>query len=382
MTNFDIVIVVFVVGLAFWGFRQGALIGVSSLAGFVVGTLIGTRVAGALLSQGSESPYAPLFGLIGGIAIGAATSEVTMAIGFRMRKRFTSRRAHRVDGSVGAVLFAAFALGIVWLGAAAVQQSRMVPELAAAVRQSSVVQQLNASLPPSGPVLGAIARIDPFPAISGPAAGVDDADPRVASDPDIRQAGASVVRVVGSACGYGVEGSGWVAATDLIVTNAHVVAGQTDTTVQAGGNGALTRATVVYFDPVNDLALLAAPGLGLPPIPYQGGETENVQGAVLGYPENGPFDAAAARIGTTGSVLSRDIYDKGPVQRRMVAFRADVRHGNSGGPVVDEQGVVRAVVFAKSLDHDGEGYGVPISILSDALRQVNTTVAVGTGPCA
>ncbi len=382
MTQFDLIAIVFVVGLAFWGFRQGALIGVSSLAGFVVGTLIGMRIAGAVLSQGSESPLAPLFGLIGGIAIGAATSEVTTAIAYRVRGRFTSLTAHRVDGSVGAVLFAAFALGVVWIGAATLQQSRVASGLATAARRSTVVKQLNATLPPSGPVLGALARIDPFPSVSGPAAGVDAPDPAVASDPDIRAAGRSVVRVVGSACGYGVEGSGWVAASDLVVTNAHVVAGEVDTSVQVGGQGVPVRASVVWFDPVSDIALLATPGLGLPPIPYEGGDTENVSGAVAGYPENGPFDVQAARIGTTASVVSRDIYERGPVTRRMTAFRANVRHGNSGGPVIDERGVVRAVVFAKSLDRGGEGYGVPISVLADALRRANTTVAVSTGPCA
>lgn len=382
MTQFDFVVIAFVVGLAFWGFRQGALIGVSSLAGFVIGALIGMRLAGAVLPQGSESPYAPLFGLIGGIAIGAATSEVAMVIAYRVRSRFTSLTARRVDGAAGALLFTAFALGIVWIGAAALQQSRVASDLATAARRSTVVRQLNATLPPSGPVMGALARIDPFPSVRGPAAGVGEPNQAVVSDPEIAAAGRSVVRVVGSACGYGVEGSGWVAANDLVVTNAHVVAGEVDTSVQAGGQGASVRATVVWFDPVNDIALLYTPGLGLAPLPFEDGDTENVSGAVLGYPENGPFDMQAARIGKTDSVVARDIYDHGPVTRRMTAFRADVRHGNSGGPVVDERGVVRAVVFAKSLDRDGEGYGVPISVLNDALKRVNPTVAVSAGPCA
>ena len=136
------------------------------------------------------------------------------------------------------------------------------------------------------------------------------------------------------------------------------------------------------IDPVNDLALLAAPGLVAPPIPYEGGETENVQGAVLGFPENGPYDVQPARIGTTANVLSRDIYDQGPIRRRMSAFRANVRHGNSGGPLVDDRGVVRAVVFASSVEREGEGYGVPIETLTEALRQVNTTVPVSTGACS
>jgi S1-C subfamily serine protease len=380
VTVVDLVVIVFVVGLASWGFRQGALIGVSSLVGFAIGTMIGTRLAGAILEQGAQSPYTPLFGLVGGLAIGAATSEVTMAIGIRVRKRFTSRTAHRVDGSLGAVLFGTFALAIIWIGAAAVQQARVSPELSSAVRKSALVQQLNAALPPSGPVLGALRTVDPFPSISGPAAGVDDADPGVINDPEIRAASNSVVRVIGSACGFGVQGSGWVVSPDLVVTNAHVAAGTDEISVQSNfANPVFSR--VVWFDPVNDLALLAAPGLGLAPIPYEGGETEKVSGAVLGYPEDGPFDAQPARIGTTENVYSRDIYEKGPVRRPMTAFRAVVRHGNSGGPIVDERGIARATVFASSVNRPGEGYAVPIEQLHEALQQVNTTVPVGTGPC-
>ncbi|MBJ7347962.1 MAG: MarP family serine protease [Thermoleophilaceae bacterium] len=380
MTTLDIVIIGFVAALAVWGFRQGAVIGVSSLAGFVGGTLLGTRLAGAVLTQGSQSPYTPIFGLIGGLVIGIAVSELTLSVGFQFRQRFTSRTAHRIDGSLGAVLLGAFALGIIWIGAAAVSQSRLSEQIQQTVRKSTVVRKLNATLPSSGGLLNALARVDPFPVISGPSADVSAPDPVVAGDPDIAAVSDSVVRVVGTACGYGIEGSGWVASTNLVVTNAHVVAGQVDTQVQVP-NGATFNAPVVWFDPTNDLALLAVPGLGLAPIPYQEGDAEGVSGAVLGYPENGPFDVQPARVGKTANVLSRDIYDAGPIQRQMTAFRANVRHGNSGGPFVDENGVVRATVFAKSLDHDGEGYGVPISQLTSALTQANSTVTVSTGPC-
>lgn len=382
MTTLDLVLVMFVVVLAVWGFRQGALIGISSLVGFLGGTLIGTRIAAAVLAEGSQSPYAPLFGLAGGLAFGAFVAEVTMTLGYRFRSRFTSSSARRVDGSLGAVLFGTFALAIVWIGAAAVSQSRVSPDFASAVRQSKVVQQLNGALPPSGPVLGALARIDPFPSINGPAAGVDAPNAQTVSDPEIQAAGQSVVRVVGTACGYGVTGSGWVAGNDVIATNAHVVAGMSDVAIEVGGEGAPIAAGVIWFDPVNDLALLAVPGLGLPVLPLDAGDAEGTAGAVLGYPESGPYDVQPARVGQSATVFSRDIYEGGPIQRRMVAFRALVRHGNSGGPLVDENGIVRAVVFAKALDREGEGFGVPVSIVSDALSRAVVSQPVGTGPCA
>jgi S1-C subfamily serine protease len=383
MTIIDWSIVFFVVALALWGFRQGAVIGVSSLLGFMGGTWIGTNIAGRLLEHGNASPYAPLFALAAALMVGGLIAELTLALGFKVRILFTSRTARRVDGAVGAVLLASFALGIVWVGAAAIAQSKAGDRLRASVRQSAVVKQLNSVLPPSGGLLDVLARIDPVPQINGPSPNVPAPDSAMARDPEVQRAAQSTVRVLGTACGYGIEGSGWVAGNGLIVTNAHVIAGETDTTVQSLGQGDGVGATPIWFDPRNDLAILYAPGVIAPSLQLVQETEKGTSAAIIGYPENGPLDIEPARLGSTSAVISEDIYGSGPITRRMTSFRGLVRHGNSGGPIVDADGRVRSTVFASKSDSDNKrGYGVPGKEIQSALNQVNVSQAVTTGGCA
>lgn len=382
MTLVDLAIIIFVAALAGWGFKQGAVMGVSSLAGFLTGVYFGTRLGNNLLEGGNESPYAPLFALVIALVIGVISAEISVALGYRFRVRFTSLTARRVDGTVGAVLLGAFALMIVWVGAAALNQSKMTGELRTSVRRSALVKELNAVLPPSGPLISAISRIDPVPSISGPSTNVAAPDPGTASDPDVQRAAQSTVRVLGTACGYGVEGSGWVAAPGLIVTNAHVVAGQSDTTVQPVGEGAAYRAVTVWFDPRNDLALLSAPEVASPPLPLTSTTDKGTAAAIVGYPLNGSLTISSARIGGTQNAISDDIYGGGPITRKMTSFRGLVRQGNSGGPLIDADGRVRSTVFASQSGSDNRrGYGVPGTVIAEALGQVNTTIPVSTGAC-
>jgi S1-C subfamily serine protease len=207
-------------------------------------------------------------------------------------------------------------------------------------------------------------------------------DSRVARDPQVRSAGRSVVKVLGTACGLGVQGSGWVAADGLVVTNAHVVAGQDDTTVQVGGAGSHLDAEAVWFDTRNDLALLRAPGVsGTPALRLHEDAAQGTSAAILGFPENGPYDVAPARLGSTSTVVSQDAYGRGPVRRSITALRGRVRQGNSGGPVVDGRGRVVATIFAATVSDGGRsGYGVPDSVVADALDSARGPV--DTGPCA
>lgn len=383
MTILDWSIVLAIILFASWGFRQGAVIGVSSMLGFLGGTLVGVNLAGWLLQRGNDSPYTPLFALAAALLVGGIIAEITMAIGYRLRVRFTSRNARRVDGTVGAALLAAFAIGIVWVGAAALTQSRTDKKLRETIRASAVIGQINAALPPTGGILDALARIDPVPQINGPSPNVSAPDSAIARDPEVQQATQSTVRVLGTACGYGVEGSGWVARNGVIVTNAHVIAGQSDTTVQLQGRGANFRSTVLFFDARNDLAILYAPGLIARPLELVTKTDKGTSAAIVGYPLNGPLDIQPARIGATSTVLSDDIYGAGPITRRMTSFRGWVRHGNSGGPVIDEQGRVRTTVFAAKSDSDNKrGYGVPGEQIQEALSQIDPSRTVGTGPCA
>ncbi len=190
------------------------------------------------------------------------------------------------------------------------------------------------------------------------------------------------MRVSGIACGYGVEGSGWVAARNLVVTNAHVVAGETATRVQPGGKGRPLPAEVVLFDERNDVAILRVDGLRLSPLPLavpRPGEAA----AVIGFPENGPLDIQPARTGTTRRVFSGDAYNEGPVERVVTTFRVYVRPGNSGGPAVNADGEVVSTIFASRTDSDKAGYGIPSQLVRRHLQlAAERETAVDTGECA
>jgi S1-C subfamily serine protease len=206
-------------------------------------------------------------------------------------------------------------------------------------------------------------------------------DAAIARDPQVAAAGRSVVRVLGTACGLGVQGSGWVAGRGLVVTNAHVVAGQEDTTVQLGGEGASVDADAVWFDPDNDLAILRAPGVaGAPALLMNVNAEPGANAAVLGFPEDGPYDVQPARLGQTSTVISQDAYGRGPVRRTITSVRGLVRQGNSGGPVVDGQGRVVTTIFAAATSRRRTGYGVPDSVVRRALGRARGPV--DTGPCA
>jgi S1-C subfamily serine protease len=186
--------------------------------------------------------------------------------------------------------------------------------------------------------------------------------------------------VQGTACGLGVEGSGWIAASGVVVTNAHVVAGEGDTRVQLAGSGPALPATAIAFDPHDDIAVLRVPGLGGRPLHTAGSASAGAEAAVLGFPRNGPYDVRAARVGATQTVISEDAYGRGPVRRRMTPFRGLVRPGNSGGPLVDDAGDVLATVFASTRARPHGGYAVPDDVVAQVLRAARGRVS--TGPCA
>jgi len=185
------------------------------------------------------------------------------------------------------------------------------------------------------------------------------------------------VRVLGTACGLGVEGSGWVARPNLVVTAAHVVAGQDDTVVELQ-SGERLPADAVAFDRRNDIAVLRVFDLGLRPLPLAAAKS-GTPVAVLGFPENGPFAATPARIGRTSVVLAEDAYGTGPVARPITSLRGRVRHGDSGAPAVDSRGAVQATIFAARLRSSG-GYGVPAEAVRAALNSARGSVS--TGACA
>jgi len=379
MTVLDWGIVAFTVALAMWGYRQGLIVGTLTLFGFAAGAFIGSRLGPLLLNQGAESPYAPLCAALGALMGGAVMAVALESFALGLRARLVRGRGlHLADGAGGAALISSVALGLVWVFGAVALHAPGTVRLRADVQRSLILRSLNEVLPPSGSILQALNRVDPAPSISGPATPVSAPDPRTARDPDVERAAASVVRVLGTACGLGIEGSGWVVAPGLVVTNAHVVAGEGDTTVTTQ-EGASLEATPVHYDPENDLAVLrieaSLPALEIDPQPRSGDS-----GAVLGYPENGPYSVAPARLGETRDTISEDSYGRGPIRRSIVSLRGTVRSGNSGGPIVDTRGRVMGTVFAATTSGTPGGFAVPDDLVSRALAAADSPV--DTGPCA
>ncbi len=379
MTVLDWAIVAFTIAFAMWGYRQGLIVGVLTLFGFGAGALAGSRLGPLLLNEGSSSPYAPLFAALGALLVGAVVAVTLESLALGLRERVVRGRVlHLADGAGGAALIAAVALGLTWVFGAVALHAPGTAQLRGDVQRSEILRSLNDLLPPSGPVLNALNRVDPAPSIAGPTTPVAPPDAAIASDLDVDRASRSVVRVLGTACGLGVEGSGWIAQPGIVVTNAHVLAGEDDTTVTTV-DGASLDAVPVHYDPDNDLALLridaSIPALQIAPDPQRG-----TSGAVLGYPENGPFAATAARIGDTSTVISEDSYGNGPIQRPIAFLRGHVRSGNSGGPLIDAQGQVMATVFAATTTGPPGGFAVPNDVVQQALLE-GTTAPVDTGPC-
>ncbi len=384
MTQLDWLIVVFAAVLAFFGFRQGFIVGALSLCGFLLGAFLGTRAAPLLLPPGAESPYAPAFGLIGALVGGAILASGLEFLGFRLRRTLVLPGFSVLDGALGALLGAVLGLGIVWIAASVAGQTPGEAQLRGDIQRSAILRALNQIMPPSGPILDALARLDPLPSISGPSPDVGAPEPAVARLPGVRSASHSVVRVIGTACGLAVEGSGWVAAPGIVVTNAHVVAGEQDTTVQVEGRGEGLAAEPVAFDPTDDVSVLLVHGLGLPPLSMAGAQESGTPGAILGYPENGPFDVQPGRIGRTQSVLTQNAYGQGPVSRLLTPLRGLVRPGNSGGPMVDGAGHVLTTVFAATVGGSSHGgYGVADQTVSSVVAHAagGRGGAVGTGQC-
>jgi hypothetical protein len=380
LTTLDWIIIAFIVVMAVWGYGQGLIAGGLSLAGFAAGAFLGSRLGPMLLEDGSESPYAPLVALIAALMIGGLLASFLELIGFHLRGRLDERFG-LMDGVGGGVLVACLGLFLVWIAGSVALQTPGARELREPIQRSAILKELNEVLPPSGPILQALARFDPFPAITGPSANVRPPNARIARDPDVAAAARSVVRVLGTACGLGVQGSGWVARDGTVVTNAHVVAGQDDTTVQAGGEGPGLDAQAIWFDSRNDLAILRVPGLSsAPALAMNVNARAGAPAAVLGFPENGPYTVEPARLGQTTTVVTQDAYGRGPVQRRITSLRGEVRSGNSGGPAVDASGRVVATIFAAARSgRTRTGYGVPDSVVRDALGRARGPV--DTGPC-
>jgi uncharacterized membrane protein required for colicin V production len=375
VTRLDWIALGFVGLMSLYGLRRGLVASALSAAAIVAGAILGARIAPHLLEHGSRSPYTPLAALAGAIVLAVLLESVASFAGAAARTSLRVTPLGPLDSLGGMVLGALGGLAIVWVAGSVALLLPGQTELRRSAQQSLVVRRLNSVATPRR-LLDALARVDPLPSVVGPVAIVPAPDPALLRQPGVRAAAPSVVRVVGTACGLSVEGSGWVARPETVVTAAHVVAGEDDTAVEAAGSRGALRATVTAFDPRNDVAVLRVPGLEARPLPFVDPRPDTAV-AILGYPEDGPFDAEPGRIGGTVAVFSRDAYGH-PVTRTITSLRGLVRHGNSGGPAVDARGRVETTVFAARVGSQS-GYGVPADPVRDALAHAGP--AVSTGDC-
>ena len=378
MTAIDWAIVALAAVMAPLGYRQGLLVAGLGFGGFAAGAILGARLAPLLLDEGSASPYAPAVALAGGLILGTGIAVIAQGIAVNLRERLPLG-FERFDSAGGALAFVALALALAWVVGALALNAPALRGIRADVQRSVILSAVNDALPPSGPILNVLNRIDATPELSGPNADVPPPGKGVVDDPDIVAAGGSVVQVLGDACGLNVAGSGWVAAPETVVTNAHVIAGQDETSVITR-EGAELDGVAVHYEPENDVAVLRVAGLAEPPLPISQQPRAGAEGAVLGFPNGGEFATIPARLGTTGEVTSEDSYGRGPIQREMTSFRGEVVTGNSGGPFVDARGRVATTVFAATVSEKrAEGLGIPNEIVRDAIRGSGSPV--GTGAC-
>jgi uncharacterized membrane protein required for colicin V production len=377
VTAVDWIAIAVILLCAFSGWRRGLIASALSLAGLIGGAYAGSRIAPHLLHGGDTSRWTPLAGLVGALAGASLLQTVAAMAGAYLRGGLKLTPIRFVDSAGGVVLGALTGLVIVWVAGATALLTPGQASVRRDVLRSHIVRTLNDTVSPRR-VLHVLARIDPFPSIVGPDAPNGPLTPAIVLRPAVHAAEQGVVRVVGTACGVGIEGSGWFAAPHRVITAAHVVAGEDDTTVEISGRPRPYRAHVIAFNAHDDVAVLQVAGTSGRPLrtaqPRRGTAV-----AILGYPENGALSSTPGRIGDTSAVLTRDAYGRGPVTRTITAVAAAVRHGNSGGPAVDARGRVETTIFAARVG-EPVGYGVPTDTVERALRGAHRPVS--TGACA
>ena len=393
MDVLDVFLIGLAVGFGWSGYRQGFVVGVLSLVGFVGGGLLGAHVASplsnalGLTSQGR----APVFGLLCLVGFAIAGQVLAAAIGSLVRNRLTWHPLRRLDSAGGAVVSAVSILLVCW-GLAQVVVRTDYRTLTRQIQKSFVLGRVNAALPSdAGNILAALLRLvdsSGFPQVFGgfgseQAVPVAPPDPSVMTQPGVKQAYTRIVKITGDApsCSRRIEGSGFVYAPDHVMTNAHVVAGVRDPSVLTNGQKVLA-ARVVLYDSHRDVAVLYVPGLGLSPLSFNGPVDRTAEGVVAGFPEDGPFTASPARVRARQQIRGPDIYQSSTVTREVYVLYADVRPGNSGGPLLSPTAKVDGVVFAASTSLANTGYALTAAeVGSDAAAGATATAPVSTHGC-
>jgi S1-C subfamily serine protease len=372
------------------GYRRGFSLSILSYLGLVIGLAIGAGMAPpvvrAFAAGPTTGPYVALLMLFLAALVG---SSIGYAAGEPIRIRLLRDRVGaRLDSVAGAVFSIFTVLASAWFLGLAFARGP-IPPLSSAIQSSAILRLLDTrySHPPAflTGVQQIIAGV-PYPRVFDVIANPDlpgpvSLDPAVADNAAVTSAARRTVKVRSLGCGGEVFGSGFPAADNYIVSNAHVVAGTHDTRVLLP-DGRNLAATVVLFDPQRDVSILYVPALRLAPLPG-GPAARGTTGATIGYPGGGNETVRAAAVRAEVPAEGRDIYGDAQVTREIFVLTADIHPGNSGGPLVDSQGRVLGVVFANSTSNPSEGYALTDGeVAPDINSGVGRTGAVGTGSCA
>ena len=393
----DVVLVVVLVGYALIGHRQGFVVSVMSLVGFLAGGALGMWLLPLLLrrwdsvaNNGGLRTVVLIFWVFVLASVGQA---IAVVVGSRLRRGMRVKPARVIDSLLGALATVVAVSVLVWFMAGAVRGGAPAP-LAKAIGGSRIIQTIDRFVPPQTARLfagfGSVLDREGFPRVfeglqAEPIAPVTPPDNQLASGSGVARAADSIVKITGVAesCNRGQEGSGWVVAPERVVTNAHVVAGVSSEHVRIQGTGRSYDARVIVFEPQRDLAVLSVPGLPAPSL-TQGSDLKRSDGAVVaGFPLDGPYRLDSARVRDMLRATGADIYGNPGVIREIYSLFARVEPGNSGGPLLSPSGEVVGIVFAKSLDDNHTGYALTLAEARPVLDAASRSFSpVNTGGCA
>ena len=392
MSFVDLALIALALVFALSGFRQGLIVSAASFVGFFGGAVLGAQLSGPLADDIADSSVTRVFVALVVVLAGALLGQVLAGmVGRAIRKRVTWEPAKMVDAVAGAVVSAVAVLLVAWMVATPLASSPF-PGVAAQVRQSSLVQAVDRSVPDEvrriyDSLREAIDRqglpdvLDPLTPTE--ARDVPAPDPALEQSPVVAQVQGSVVQIRGIAatCSRQIDGSGFVFAPERVMTNAHVLAGVSEPTVNAEGES--YDATPVYVDEDTDIAVLAVPGLPQVPLSFTPDAVDTGADAiVMGYPGGGGLYVGPARVRDRGPISGPDFRATHTVQRDVYALYGQVRAGNSGGPLLAPDGSVLGVVFASAIDDPDTGYALTAQQVSQAAQNGRTALAtVDTGPC-
>jgi len=386
----DLVVVGLAVLAAVSGARQGVITALPAFIGVLLGGIAGIKVAPLVVRHIEATPTKAGFSVAIFILLVALGETLGVWIGRTLRQKVSPDRVAPWDATLGAVVQGAVVFVLAWLVGAALVN---VPVLARPVNQSLVLGKVNDLMPATAHQIPSELRklLDDtgFPAALGPfaetpAKEVAPPDPALQSSEVVQRVAPSVlkVRARASSCERALEGTGFVVAPQRVMTNAHVVAGTDEVSVEVGDQQ--LRGQVVLYDPDTDVAVLSVPALRAAPLALAGVAASSGQdGIVLGYPLDGPYTASAARVRDRIQLNGPDIYDTHQVSREVFTLRAVVRSGNSGGPLVDTAGDVVGVIFGAAVDNSETGFALTAREVADEVAAApGLSQQVGTGRCA